>query len=171
MLKAIKAMYSSTKNVMKSAVIECSIGVRQGVPTSCLLFTIYVDKMVKMLKDGIGTDNFLRSLHVLLLMDDSVSESWVTNKVKGLEIQYNSLVKCLLGVRKNTSNKLCMVESSIPPFTEVVKKRRYNCLKAKVECADIEQPFRIVYEFCRQENTPGYRFLIKKYHRDQTVTL
>ena len=90
-------------------------------------------------------------------------ESWVTNKVKGLERQYNGLVKCLLGVRKNTSVKLCMIESGIPPVTEVVKKRRCNFfLKAKIECMDMEQPFRVVYEFCRQENTPGYRFFNKE---------
>ena len=51
MTKAIRAMYASTKNVMKSAVIESSIGVRQWAPTSCLLFTLYIDNMVKMLKN------------------------------------------------------------------------------------------------------------------------
>ena len=72
MLHAIKEMYRNTKNVLRSAVIDTTLGVRQGAPTSCLLFVIYIDKMVKMLKDAIPVDSFLGNLHVLLLMDDTV---------------------------------------------------------------------------------------------------
>lgn len=280
MIKAIKAMYTCTRNIMKSAIIESSIGVRQGAPTSCLLFTLYIDHMVKMLKNEIGADDFLGSLHTMLLMDDAVivatsremcerkmnivlrycseygmlinqkktkffvvngddrdkqdlrvgevmvsyaarylylgawftdtakmvdvlnmhqtmseatvnkfsifctantsmpftfkkkvfdaavtsallysCESWLTNKVKSVERQYNSLVKCLLGVRKNTSINLCMVESGILPVIDLVKRRRKKFLKSKLESIDMEQPFSIVYDLCRRENTPGYRFL------------
>ena len=42
MLKALQAMYSCTKNVLKTAVINASVGVRQGAPSSCLLFVIYI---------------------------------------------------------------------------------------------------------------------------------
>ena len=42
MLKAIQSMYSCTKNVLKTAVIDATIGVRQGAPSSCLLFIIYI---------------------------------------------------------------------------------------------------------------------------------
>ena len=69
MLKAIHAMYSCTKNVLKAAVIDGTIGVRQGAPTSCLLFIIYIDVMVRMIKNAIATDGFLGALHVLLLME------------------------------------------------------------------------------------------------------
>ena len=72
MLYAIRNMYSNTKNVLRTAVINSSVGVRQGAPTSCLLFVIYMNKMVKMLKDAIPVDNFLGNLHMLLLMDDTV---------------------------------------------------------------------------------------------------
>ena len=71
MLLAIHAMYKCTKNILKSAIIESSIGVRQGAPTSCLLFVIYIDKMVKMMKERVENDGFLGSLHALLLMDDT----------------------------------------------------------------------------------------------------
>ena len=39
--------------------------------------------------------------------------------------KYNLLVKCLLGVRKNTSINLCFVESGIPPpqFVIVIKTK------------------------------------------------
>ena len=57
--------------VFKSAVIESSIGVRQGAATSCMLFIIYLDIMVKMIK-RVEDDDFLKSNHALLLMDDTV---------------------------------------------------------------------------------------------------
>ena len=47
MLLAIQSMYRCTKNVLKSAIINSTIGVRQGAPTSCLLFVIYIDRMVQ----------------------------------------------------------------------------------------------------------------------------
>ena len=61
-----------TKNILKSAVIASSIGVRQGAPTSCLLFVLYMDKLVKMLKERVALDGYLGSLHALLMMDDTV---------------------------------------------------------------------------------------------------
>ena len=48
MLRAIQAMYTTTKNVLKTAIIDATIGVRQGAPSSCLLFIIYIDVMVRM---------------------------------------------------------------------------------------------------------------------------
>ena len=66
MLRAIRLMYRCTKNVLKSAIIDASIGIRQGTPSSCLLFVIYVDHMVRMLKRIVPTDGFLGNLHSLL---------------------------------------------------------------------------------------------------------
>ena len=65
-------MYKSTYSVLNSVAISSSSGVRQGAPTSCLLFVTYVDKMVKMIKDSVQSDGFLGGLHVLMLMDDTV---------------------------------------------------------------------------------------------------
>ena len=72
MLKAIQVMYTCTKNVLKAAVIDATIGVRQGAPSSCLLFVIYMDVMVRMIKNAIVADCFLGALHALLLKDDTV---------------------------------------------------------------------------------------------------
>lgn len=280
MLGAIKAMYKSTKNILKSATIDASIGVRQGAPSSCLLFVIYIDYMVRMIKRAVGNDGFLGLLHVLLLMDDAVimatsremclkklevvlefccesgmkinekktkffvvngeecdkqcltsggitvnytaqylylgawftdsstmdsvmtlhetssesiinkfsifcasnttmpfiykravfdaavtsallysSESWFTGKMKVIEKQYNKLVKCLLGVRKNTSINLCMIEAGIPPVQNIIAERKYKFIKSQRDHVDTEKPFHFVYNMCREANTPGYRSL------------
>ena len=280
MLKAIQAMYTCTKNVLKTAVISAAIGVRQGAPSSCLLFIIYINEMVKMLKNAIAADGVLGLLHALLLMDDTVilatsrerceaklrvviqycqefgmiintkktqffvingnkddmipleidrtkvcythqylylgawftdsgkitdsialheksnqatinkfaifcaanrtmpfsykklvfdaavtssllysAESWLTNNIKSIEKHYNQLVRCLLGVRKNTSIELCLVESGIPPIQYVLAKRRQKFFASNLNSNDIEQPLIYAYHLCREYNTPTYRFI------------
>lgn len=72
MIHAIKWMYVCTQNILKSAAIDTSVDVRQEAPSSCLLFIIYVDHKVRMLKTAVTTDGFLGSLHVLLLLVDTV---------------------------------------------------------------------------------------------------
>ena len=74
-------------------------------------------------------------------------------------MQYNKLIKCLLGVRKNTSINLCMIESGIPPIQSIIAKQRRAFIQSKLNNVDLEQPFHIVYELCQRANTPGYRFL------------
>ena len=72
MLGAINAMYSVTQSVIGTAIITTVIGVRQGSPTSCLLFILYVNDLIKLLKDTCEPDSFLSWLHLLMLMDDTV---------------------------------------------------------------------------------------------------
>ena len=62
MIKAIRNMYVSTKNVLKSPIINASIGVRQGAPSNCLLFVLYVDYIIRMLR-MVGDDGFWGGLH------------------------------------------------------------------------------------------------------------
>ena len=70
-LSVLAKIYSNIKLVFKIAVISTSIGVRQGAASSCLLFIIFLDVMVKMINQS-ENDGFLMSLHCLLLMDDTV---------------------------------------------------------------------------------------------------
>lgn len=72
MLLTLVAAYQITGNILSTAIIATTVGVRQGSPTSCFLFTIYVNVLIKMFKDKCRNDGFLRWLHVLMLMDDTV---------------------------------------------------------------------------------------------------
>ena len=47
MLAVIAAMYSVTESVIGTAVFTVTMGVRQGSPTSCLLFVLYVNDLIK----------------------------------------------------------------------------------------------------------------------------
>ena len=69
-LRIIQAMYSCTKMILKSAIINSSVGVKQGAPMSCLLFVFYIDIMINMINEY-GSDGFLGDLHTILLMDDT----------------------------------------------------------------------------------------------------
>ena len=72
MLAALAAMYAVTFSVLGKAVLESKIGVRQGSPTSCLLFVLYVNSMIHVIKRNCEPDGFLQWLHLLMLMDDTV---------------------------------------------------------------------------------------------------
>ena len=48
------------------------MGVRQGSPTSCLLFIIFVNDLITLVKDNCKEDGLLSWLHILVLMDDTV---------------------------------------------------------------------------------------------------
>ena len=280
MLKAIQNMYRCTRNILMSATVESSVGVRQGAPSSCLLFVVYIDKMIRMIKGAVAVDGFLGALHALLLMDDTVilatsrdmcikkmnvvvdycreygmvlnesktkffvinnsnvdkiplnvqghvinycpqylylgawftdtgnmkdvmklhearnqsvvnkfaifcasntdmpycykrkvfdaavlsaltysCESWLIDNCNCLTSQYNKLVKCLLGVRKNTCINLCYIESGIKPVSYIVSVNRKRFMESKLAFPDMEEPFHLVLELCRSVNTPGYMFL------------
>ena len=71
MILAIATMYSNTSMVLGAAIISATLGVRQGSPTSCFLFTCYLNDLVRDMKQC-PMDGFLRWIHCLLLMDDTV---------------------------------------------------------------------------------------------------
>ena len=59
-------------SIIKTTLIASTIGVRQGSPTSCLLFVIFVNDLIRLIKRNCGTDGFLGWLHILVLMDDTI---------------------------------------------------------------------------------------------------
>ena len=72
MLLSLAAMYKYTNSVIGTALIASTVGVRQGSPTSCVLFVMYVNAMIHMIKHGCPPDGFLSWVHVLVMMDDTV---------------------------------------------------------------------------------------------------
>ena len=60
MLAALKAMYQRTENVIGDAVITETFGVRQGSPSSCIMFILFVNDLIKLVKDRCQPDGFLQ---------------------------------------------------------------------------------------------------------------
>ncbi len=71
-LAALVAMYRTTESIVGEAVMAATLGVRQGSPTSCFLFVVVVNELVKMVKDTGHREEFLQWLHILAFMDDTV---------------------------------------------------------------------------------------------------
>ena len=90
MLRAIQAMYKSTKNILKTAIINSKIGIKQGGSSSGLLFVLYMDVLAKMLKTACPNDGFLDPLHSLMLMDDTAI---LTTSRENLLKRYDALVR------------------------------------------------------------------------------
>ena len=88
-------------------------------------------------------------------------EIWLCENPEHAIKTYNQLVRCLLSVRSNTSTNMCLVESGKPPAKYVINKRIKTFLEKKMERQDMDEPFQIAYEMCRDKNSPGYRFLKK----------
>ena len=72
MIRAIATVYQTTKMILRTAIVTASIGVRQGSPTSCLLFTLVVNDLIRSMKEKCPPDGWLEWLHLLMLMDDTV---------------------------------------------------------------------------------------------------
>ena len=59
--------------MLKSVIVDVTVGVRQGAPSSCLISIIYIDKLVRMLKKKtLGKGGFLGRLHTVTITDDAV---------------------------------------------------------------------------------------------------
>ena len=71
------------------------------------------------------------------------------------------MVRCLLGVRRNTSIDLCLIETGILPIKHVLAQRRATFLKSKLIENDIEQPFMFTFRLCNEHNTTAYRYMSK----------
>ena len=65
-------MYLFTQFIIGSTFINVGIGVKQGSPTSCFLFILFVDEFIRLIKSRCLSDGFLEWLHLLMLMDDTV---------------------------------------------------------------------------------------------------
>ena len=72
MLKALASLYKVSKSILSLTVITAVVGVRQGSPTSCFMFVMYVNVLIRLIKCVIGNDGYLKWLHCLMLMDDTV---------------------------------------------------------------------------------------------------
>ncbi len=74
-------MYSMTERVLGAAVFATTMGVRQGSPTSYLLFIIFVNDLIKLVKSNCEDDGFVSWLHILVLVDDIVLLAAARDKV------------------------------------------------------------------------------------------
>ena len=85
-------------------------------------------------------------------------ETWLTYNPAYTIGMYNKMIKCLLGVRDNTSIKLCLIESGKQPAPYVINKRLKK-IKREMKNRDMEEPFQIAYGMCKNGHSKGFKFL------------
>jgi hypothetical protein len=81
MLNILIALYKNTNLILKNARISTNTGVLQGASSSGHLFVLYLDAMVRMMKNRYPADGFLGNLNMLLFMDDTVLLATSRNKL------------------------------------------------------------------------------------------
>ena len=81
-------------------------------------------------------------------------ESWLNGNIKPMEKLYNMCIKHLLGVRKNTTNTLCLVELGCPPLKALVAQRQRKFFKRMwAERVNmIDDPFFFAIQLVRNSN-------------------
>ena len=175
-LRALKAIYKDTINILNSEFIRSTIGVKQGGPMSCLLFVIYLNVLALLLK-LFGNDSFLGNVHALMLMDDTVlmasSRELIIEKFGTLMVfcrNYGMLVNkvktklmVINGCKKDRENIIVdnvIVEHTTSyiylgsPFTENASMGSVLELHAKIKTSDINK-FKI---FCAKNVTMPFKY-------------
>ena len=88
-------------------------------------------------------------------------ESWINNSYKAADTAYMTCIKTLLGVRKSTPSLLCLAELDFPSIEGKTKKLQksflHNLLESRKDI--IDDPFIMVWNYCKDKNTPGYNYL------------
>ena len=90
MLRAIMAMYKSTKNILQTAIVNSKRGVKQGGSTSGLFFIQYMNPLAILLRNACPDDDYLADLHSLMLMDDTAI---VATSRERLLLRFDALVE------------------------------------------------------------------------------
>ena len=109
-LKALKAFYSETIGKIGTAQFSAHSGVRQGAPTSCSLFTFFLEPTLDVI-NSCGDDGWLQNIHGLLLMDDTVI---LSSSREMMEVKLQQLKRCIddIGMIINPSKSKFMCINS-----------------------------------------------------------
>ena len=102
MLSSLKALYSYTMCIIKfkgviSTMFRMLRGIRQGAPSSVLLFNVFIDGLFEYLEEQCEPDEILNNIHTLIHADDTIVIS--TNRAQFIE-------KCKQTKRFFDQNKL-----------------------------------------------------------------
>ncbi len=91
---------------------------RQGSPTSCLLFIIFVNDLIALIKNGCDMDGFLIWLHTLVLMDDTVllstTRQGMQRKLTLLNEYWKGRGMCVSNVKTKFFALNCLPHEKIP---------------------------------------------------------
>jgi hypothetical protein len=104
----VRKTYAMTIGKIGTSQFEAKSGVRQGSSTSCSLFTFFIEPTIDAIRRD-GDDDWLGSLHSLLLMDDTVvfATSW-QKMLKKLENLNECIQDIGMVINASKSKFLCV---------------------------------------------------------------
>lgn len=79
MLAALAAMYCVKKSILGTAVVTATRGVRRGLSTSCFLFIIFLNELIKLIINACQPEPFLEWMIPFhyLLQGRALQRSWL----------------------------------------------------------------------------------------------
>ena len=88
-------------------------------------------------------------------------ESWLNGNIRPMENIYNMCVKHLLGVRKNTTTSLCLVELGYPPLKALVthKQRKFFRKMWAEREGMLDDPFSHAVRLIKDTNISTARYI------------
>jgi len=127
MLTALTSLFWVTQFVLGTTIITAVIGVKQGSPTSCFLFILFVDEFVRLVKGRSGLDGFLKWLHLLMLMDDTVL---MATSREGLKEKLNVLAEWCdrsgMVINEEKTEFMAFVTTSVEDRSPIVLKLHHG---------------------------------------------
>ena len=130
MLTALTSLFCVTQFVLGATSITAIVGVKQGSPTSCFLFILFVDEFIKLVKGRSGVDGFLEWLHLLMLMDDTVM--FATSR-EGLIEKLNMLAqwcdKCGMVINEGKTEFMAFVTTEPDAREPIMLKLHHGLVK------------------------------------------
>ena len=115
-LHAIANTLRRTSNIIGNARFDASAGVRQGGSCSCSLFTLYVDEIIRRINQH-GNDDFLESMHCLMLMDDTAVLATSRNAMEQkLNLLWNSTCEIDMRIHPGKSQYIVINSSDEMAF-------------------------------------------------------
>ncbi|ELT95591.1 hypothetical protein CAPTEDRAFT_200457 [Capitella teleta] len=115
--------------ILRSATITASVGVSQGSPPSCLLFTLLVNDMIRNLKEKCQLDEYLEWMHVLMLMDDTVLLA--TSRKRAEEQQRRNYINGSAEDREPLKVKNCLDQHDYDHENQILKKKARTSTRTK----------------------------------------
>ena len=100
-------------------------------------------------------------------------ETWLTTNLKEIERVYIRMVKVLLGVRASTPSVNCLLELGLENLSTIVNERRRSFLQRKFKNTDMDEPFHIMMEICKNIKSKSFNIIercINNYENSSNIS-
>ena len=99
-------------------------------------------------------------------------ESWMCHNLGQISPLYMGAIKILLGVRKTTTNDLCLLELGYPSPKAMIQNIQQRCLRNLIskQGQTADDPFNLIWTLVADARTPTARYVLQLMHEDNITT-